>query len=372
MSVIIGGDLVPYGNNTELFSIGAVEKILGRELIQKWNKSDYRFFNLECPITDSSDKIRKCGPNIKCSTKAISGIKSLNPTCIMLSNNHILDYGEQGLTDTLEILKRNNIRYVGVGKNYNSLIKTYEFLCDGKKVAIYNCCEHEFSVATNTTCGANPYEENVTVDNIKSISGKNDYVIIIYHGGKEHYRYPSPKLQKRCRDMIKAGANLVICQHSHCVGCEEKYKNGTIVYGQGNFVFNLQRNEYWNSSLLIEVDVAKNKINYIPIVQTDYGSRMANEKESKKIIDGFMNRSQEIKNADFVEMRYKKYAAKELSKYIVKVNGRKSIKIIHKFMPWLFKRVKFDYTAILNTIECESHNELFTCGLRNKIRKDKE
>ena len=59
----------------------------------------------------------------------------------------------------------------------------------------------------------------------------------IINGGKEHYRYPSPDLQKICRKFIDKGADLVVCQHSHCIGCEEKYNHGTIVYGQWNFLF---------------------------------------------------------------------------------------------------------------------------------------
>ena len=86
---------------------------------------------------------------------------------------------------------------------------------------------------------------------------------------KEHYRYPSPYLQKVCRKMVEKGANLVVCQHSHCIGSYETYNNSTIVYGQGNFIFNKHDNEYWNSSLLIKLRFEKGiKVEYIPIVTT--------------------------------------------------------------------------------------------------------
>lgn len=76
------------------------------------------------------------------------------------------------------------------------------------------------------------------------MSNACDYTIVLYHGGKEHYRFPSPNLQKYCRKFIEKGANIVICQHSHCIGCEENYKNGKIIYGQGNFLFDDSDDEY--------------------------------------------------------------------------------------------------------------------------------
>ena len=88
----------------------------------------------------------------------------------------------------------------------------------------------------------NPYiklldEKAPDVDPAEQKDNKCDYTIVLYHGGKEYYRYPSPNLQRVCRYMIEKGTDLVICQHSHCIGCEENYLSGKIVYGQGNFIF---------------------------------------------------------------------------------------------------------------------------------------
>ena len=370
MNIIVGGDLVPYGDNASLFEAGEVETILGVELSKIWNNAECRLFNLECPMTDTDKKLLKCGPNIKCSTDSISGIKRLLPTCIMLANNHIMDYSERGLMDTIKILNDNNIDWVGVGENISCVKKSFNISCGGKKIAVYNCCEHEFSIATDDICGANPYDENTIKGDIERAKEGSDYLIVMYHGGKEHYRYPSPCLQRKSRKMIEYGADLVICQHSHCIGCEEKYKGGTIVYGQGNFIFNKCSNEYWNTSLLVNIDVSDGyKLSYIPIVRTEYGTRLANEKEAKKILKSFNERSEKIKDDKFVRDEYEKYARKELGRYLVMVNKSITLRIIRKFFPSLFEKINFDYAAILNVLECEAHNELFIEGLKCKIKE---
>ena len=370
MNIIIGGDLVPYGDNIDLFEAGEVEKILGMELLEIWNNAGCRLFNLECPITDTNKKLLKCGPNIKCSTGSVNGIGKLLPTCIMLANNHIMDYSEPGLMDTIELLNKNGIDWVGVGENISHVKKFFDFSCNGKKIAVYNCCEHEFSIATDDICGANPYDENTIEDDLRKAKEKCDYLIVIYHGGKEHYRYPSPCLQKRCRRMIKYGADLVVCQHSHCIGCEEKYKEGTIIYGQGNFVFSRKEDEFWGTSLLIDIDVSSRfKISYTPIVQAKFGARLANKNEAKRILESFKERSEKIKDDKFVRDEYEKYAKKELGRYLIMVNRSIVLKIIYKLFPNLFEKINFNYTAILNALECEAHNELFIEGLKCKIQE---
>lgn len=144
--------------------------------------------------------------------------------------------------------------------------KPYIIELDGLKIGIYACAEHEFSIATENASGANPFDPLESLDHVQGLSDKCDYVIVLYHGGKEHYRYPSPYLQKACRKMAEKGADLVVCQHSHCIGCFEEYEKSTIIYGQGNFIFDHSESEFWQTSLLVKIVIDDGPhISYIPI-----------------------------------------------------------------------------------------------------------
>ena len=239
MQIIIGADLVPTSSNSGLFSSGKVEELVDASLMKILNESDYRIFNLEVPLSDVERPIVKCGPNLIAPSATIAGFKALHVDLLTLANNHILDQGEKGLSSTLQALSQHNIEYVGAGMDSEQAAQPFIFSFSEKKIGVYACAEHEFSIATVLTAGANPFDPLWSFDHVSSLKEKCDYVIILYHGGKEHYRYPSPGLQKVCRRFIDKGADLVVCQHSHCIGCEEKYNNGTIVYGQGNFLFDL-------------------------------------------------------------------------------------------------------------------------------------
>ncbi|WP_371315358.1 CapA family protein, partial [uncultured Duncaniella sp.] len=58
--------------------------------------------------------------------------------------------------------------------------------------------------------------------------------------------------------MVDCGADLISCQHSHCIGTIEQYNGSTIVYGQGNSVFGYRDGDNsWNRGLLLQVEFQK-------------------------------------------------------------------------------------------------------------------
>lgn len=369
MNIIIAGDLVPTQSNYHLFNNGDVQSLLGKKLSYIWNNIDYKIFNLETPLMDQTDPIEKCGPNLIAPTSTIHGINALNPTLVMLANNHILDQGHQGLSSTIEALEKNKINYIGAGIDINNACKACIIKNKGIKVGIYACVEHEFSIATSNSSGANPFDPFESFDHINSIKSKCDYVIVIYHGGKEHYRYPSPYLQKVCRKIVDKGADLVVCQHSHCIGCYEKYEQSTIIYGQGNFIFDRLDNDFWKSSILINVTY-KNKhvvVDYIPIVKKGNAIRLAEKEEKHALLSGFHERSHRIKDKDFINDEYDRLVKKMSKHYLLSFYGNNMIfKIIKKlFGLKLIKLIhsKNSINLIKNIIECETHREILLKAL---------
>lgn len=377
--IIIGADLVPTRSNYELFESGDIGTLIGEELSEKLNEADFTVFNLEVPLIDELHPITKCGPNLIAPTSTINGLKAINPHFFGLANNHILDQDAEGLASTLKTLKEANIVYSGAGKNLDEASKSFIKEINGKRVGIYCCAEHEFSISTEITPGANPFDPLESLDHVKQLKNDADYVIVLYHGGKEHYRYPSPYLQKVCRKLVDKGADLVVCQHSHCIGCEEKYNNGTIVYGQGNFLFDNCDSEFWQTGLLIALNDDFD-VSYYPIVKSANTVRAASEERGKEILRDFYKRSEMIKNPDFVETEYLKFADIFRNTYLGAFFGKKTIvfRILNKLtrgylskLVYSKKYLEENMVQISNYAECEAHRELLLRGLKNKYTGEK-
>lgn len=374
---IIGADIVPTESNVNLFANADVETLIGNDIKNLLGSANFTIFNLEVPLTDKSTPIKKCGPNLIAPTRTIAGLKAVNPHFFTLANNHILDQGEQGLNSTMSLLNKYGIAYAGAGKDLGEAAKPYIIEQDGKKIGIYCCAEHEFTIATENTPGGNPFDPLNSLDHIMELKKQCDYVIVLYHGGKEYYRYPSPYLQKVCRKIVDKGADIVVCQHSHCIGCEEKWHEGTIVYGQGNFLFDDGDNEYWNTSLLIELEIDKNiKVNYIPLCKDKNKVRLAEQEVKNRIIQDFDFRSAQIADIKLVEAKYKEFAEKMFTTYIGTFSGRISknllFRIANKLSRYRLARYFFNswysnetLLAMQNVIECEAHRELLIKGIKD-------
>lgn len=370
---IIGADLVPTDSNIDLFASADVETLIGKDIKKLLDSASFTIFNLEVPLTDKAEPIRKCGPNLIAPTETIAGLKAINPCFFTLANNHILDQGEQGLTSTISLLEKNGVAYAGAGKDLAAASKPYIWEKEGKKIGIYCCAEHEFTIATETSAGANPFDPLNSLDHIMELKKLCDYVIVLYHGGKEHFRYPSPYLQKVCRKIVDKGADIVVCQHSHCIGCEEKWHEGTIVYGQGNFLFDDCDNEFWNTSLLIEINLGnKLEVNYIPLCKNKNGVQMAGKTEAETILKQFHKRSSDILCKNFIQENYSKFAESMILGYYYRISGKFSsflpIRIINKLSNYLFLRLMYgpaEKIMIENCLECEAHRELFSQFLKD-------
>ena len=377
--------MVPTESNYKYFESGYdVDKLIGKELSEKLQAADFTIFNLEFPLTDTFSPIAKCGPNLIAPTSTISGLKAINPHFFTLANNHIMDQGPKGLEETMHVLDKAGIAYAGAGIDLEHAQTSASYVVEREKVrvGIYCCAEYEFSIANANTPGANPFDPLESLDHVKTLKEACDYVIVLYHGGKEYYRYPSPYLQKVCRKLVSKGADLVVCQHSHCIGASEEWQEGShqgkIVYGQGNFLFDRNESKYWQTGLLIELILNENgaEIAYIPLCKTAETVRLADSEIASEILNAFEKRSEKLKDSNLIEKKYQEFADSMLEGYLSTFAGKKSLlyRICNKLsgyhlIKWPLKRKygKAERLAIRNYVECEAHRELLIRGLKNSI-----
>lgn len=374
MSIIIGADIVPTEKNIEYFINGEVGNVFDEEILEILRNADYRIFNLEVPLCDFENPIKKSGPNLIAPTGVITGLKKLEIDLFTLANNHILDQGVQGLKTTIHLLENNNISYVGVGENKESAAKPFFFNCMNRRIGVYACAEYEFSVVTSEHMGANAFDLIDTFEHIENCKRNCDYLIVLYHGGIEEYRYPSPLLQKVFRKMADNGADLVIAQHTHCIGCWEKYKNSSLVYGQGNFSFDKKDNEYWNTGLLIEIK-DDFSIEFIPFFKENRHVKLAKELMYEKIMGEFHIRCREVLDNTIITEKYNQLVKTKSINVLLSLSGlryniplRVMIKLFGNRFGMAYFRFRYRkrrFFSLKNLVECEAHSEMLRSLLSN-------
>ena len=264
MKVIVAGDFYDGGRVSENLSSDLFQPF--GEISPIISEAQFKIVNFEFPIVDSNaSPIAKDGPHLSGTEQSIKIIKDAGFNVCTLANNHILDYGPDCCIDTMRKLQNHGISTVGVGSNVEEASNILYLKDSDKTLAVINCCEHEFSIAEFDSPGANPLSPIQQFYQIQEASIHADYVLVIIHGGHEHYQLPSPRMQETYRFYIDAGADVVVNHHQHCFSGYEVYKGKPIFYGLGNFLFDSPnyRNTHWNTGFFVELDFSsKDSISY--------------------------------------------------------------------------------------------------------------
>lgn len=247
--VILFGDFAPVGNLERL------------KLQYDTDNFDLALMNLETPLVNDLVPSPKAGPSL-CGDKKIFYQFANEKFVINLANNHTMDYGETGLTNTINICQNIGINTVGAGKNISEASKPFIQTICGIKVGIISYAETQFGMANPRKPGVSPIIHGTTEKQIHELSKKVDVCIVSIHGEAEMCSWPSPEWQDLLRGFIDAGATIVYGHHSHVPQGYEEYNKGLIFYGLGNFLVNPNRysdkNALW--SLVPEIIVSKNGI----------------------------------------------------------------------------------------------------------------
>jgi poly-gamma-glutamate capsule biosynthesis protein CapA/YwtB (metallophosphatase superfamily) len=257
----IAGDVF-LGRRIESIAKEAAQSLFDTDILQLFHSADFNIINLESPLTTAPEenKILKTGPHLKASPDTIKALRAIKINVATLANNHIYDYGDKGLTDTLEICENNDIATVGAGLSLANASKVFFTTISHFKIAIVNIAENEWANASDKHGGANPMDIVANTKSICEAKSNADIVILIIHGGHEFYSYPSPRMVDQYRYYAEQGASIIVCHHAHCISGYEIYKNVPIFYGLGNFLFDADTSfQGWFEGIVVTIEINAQK-----------------------------------------------------------------------------------------------------------------
>jgi len=351
-------------------------KSLFESVVPFFKANDLNILDLECPLTKSSTKIKKTGPHIKAHPDTAAIINYLNCELVATANNHFKDYGWEGMKDTYETLKNHNIQWFGSGQNFEQASKTFFWQKDNLKFAFINVAENEWTTTYDESPGCHPIDLVNVYNQIQEANRNADFVIVIAHGGHEHYELPSPRMKKWYRFFVDAGASAVIAHHTHIISGYEVYKEAPIFYSLGNFCFDWEgmRDLPWNKGMIVQLQFEKGKSiafkKEFVIHNTDEVGVRLFSSEEKKIMETHQNQLNSVIADDAkLESAFNEYAKKWEPIMNTWIQPYKSILAsLYKrgFLPSIIsKKKKLLYT---NLVRCEAHRDI----LLNAINPNKE
>ncbi|MUN38105.1 CapA family protein [Actinomadura litoris] len=221
-------------------------------------RADLAMVNLETAITTGGTPAPGKEFAFRAPPSAFTALRGAGVDVTSMANNHGMDYMEGGLRDTLAAIKRTGFPVVGIGKNADEAYRPYRTTVKGNRIAIVGATQVlddnliEAWTATDTKGGlASAKNVPRMVQAVKEARKGSDVVIVHLHWGQELKSCPLPRQQELARQLVAAGADIVVGGHAH-VPLGGGYMNGKYVhYGMGNFVFSSASGQTANSGVLL-------------------------------------------------------------------------------------------------------------------------
>lgn len=213
--------------------------------------ADITFVNLETSVTDRGSRMPGKGIWFRTSPERLSLLKDAGIDIVSAANNHIMDYDEISLMDTLSNLDDAGIMHVGAGKDLLSARLGRIITVNGLKVgflAYSDFWDIFWTVKYRRTFAASADEPGMAPairafmeEDIRRLKSHSDFVIVSVHWGDEYMPHPNAYQVERAHAAIDAGADVVLGHHPHVLQPFESYKSGLIFYSLGNFVFDQKK-----------------------------------------------------------------------------------------------------------------------------------
>ena len=223
--------------------------------------------NLECPATSIKAPMQKRFI-FRGEPSWLSVLKQHRFTHLNLANNHSVDQGRNGLMDTRDNIIKAGMMPIGAGKNIADAAKAVLLTEQPHKVwliASLRMALENYAYLPEKPC-VNQEAIAAIMKRIRTIKQEDPQAVVLVslHWGAEHTLQPVPSQRLDAHRLINAGADALICHHTHTLQTIEHYKGRDIYYSIGNFIFDQQK-PINTKACMVKVEVTKDQIKTTPI-----------------------------------------------------------------------------------------------------------
>ncbi len=240
--LLFAGDVYLSDHVLEAYdAAGDISGILSAGYRNEIAAADFFMVNEEFPFSSRGRAAEDKQYTFRIPTDRVHILKEINPSMVTLANNHALDFGQEALEDTMEVLKAAGIGYTGAGEDLAAAGTPTETDLRGHRIAVIGASR--VLPAADWAAGGrhaglfSAYDPAALLSLVKKEKEKGCFTIVYMHWGTERAEKPNEVQTALGRQLIDAGADLVTGAHPHVLQGIEYYKGKPIVYSLGNFIF---------------------------------------------------------------------------------------------------------------------------------------
>lgn len=262
--------------------------------------ADITVGNLESTLSRNGSPTQG-GDSFAADRDKLAGLKLAGIDVLSLANNHLGDYGDRAINETVDLLVREQFAITGGGKN----------LAQARKPAIVEREGVRFGFIATDSIGETPAARegrpgtnrinapprtgplnrkalNRVSADIRKLAESADIVVVIPHWGTQYTHTPERSQRTLARAFASAGADLVVGGHPHWVQGWERMGESTVIHSLGNFIFDMDFMRKTNEGVFVEVVTYGDRVVAIEpvpyVIDSDFTPRPASAARARSII----------------------------------------------------------------------------------------
>jgi len=260
-------------------------------VFKEMQDADIFMLNNEFPYTDRGTPTEGKTYTFRAKPESVKYLYDMGVDIVSIANNHVYDYGEVSLLDTLTTLEEAAMPYVGAGRNIEEAVKPVYFIANDYKIAYVSATQIEQGDYPDTKgAGENSvgvfrcWNGDLIYDVVREAKGNADFVIVYIHWGQElsetlHWAQPD-----QAKKLVEAGADLIIGDHPHCLQEIAYIGDVPVVYSMGNFWFNSKTQDTGIFKAVLDENGIKN-LQFVPMIQSGSKTTIASDGDRRRILD---------------------------------------------------------------------------------------
>lgn len=268
-----------------------INQAFDQGLLEQMRNADIFMINNEFTFTSRGTPTVNKKFTFRANPGNVSMYEEMGVDIVSVANNHIYDYGEISLLDTLDTLEQAEIPYVGAGRNLQEAMTPVYYIANGMKIAFVSATQIERNSvpdtkeATQDSAGVlrcmNPDNLLLVIEEAKKNS---DYVILYIHWGTESQEAIDWLQEQQAPIYAQAGVDLIIGDHPHCLQKMDSVEGVPVIYSLGNFWFNSRT----QNSCVVKVTLRASEMEsfqFIPCRQSDCRTALLTGQEKTEVLD---------------------------------------------------------------------------------------
>lgn len=280
VTLVFGGE-VPVGD-VPLQTPDAVEKVLGE--LDVFREADVAMVGLGNSLASADTSLQE---NYFDRTRpdASDALLKGGIDIVGLTGEQTMDFGRQGLIETLDTLDSAGIYRVGAGRNQQEARRPEVLEVKGQRIAYLSYAPDSDETATLGQAGLNIQQRDGIIEDIAALREAVDWIVVNYRWYGDLAAEPSDQQVDLSRAAIDAGADLVVGSHPEQLQGTEVYKSRPIVYSLGDFIFQDMPLENHNTATLrVSLRAKQMKVEFLPVSVREGRPQAASGETAKAIL----------------------------------------------------------------------------------------